>query len=280
MDIPRHWARQEGEARGPDGRRRPLMAWGWSAVSRGEAADLARQRLAGLVARVQQGLGLPRGYAYGSRPVREEIVDEIRGADGATAVLTRNGYGSLVLNAARALFLDVDLPEPGPVSTVARWLGRRAGDGETAVLGRLREALGRESRASFRIYRTAAGFRVLAIDPEFTPGSPESERLMEAAGADRAFAALCRTQRSFRARLTPKPWRCGLPAPPGSHPRESPDVRRRFDAWLAGYEAACRTRATCRFVEAVGSGWPHREIGRILDVHDEITRAGEPLPLA
>ena len=58
---------------------------------------------------------------------------------------------------------------------------------------------------------------------------------MKALGADPAFLHLCRIQGSFRARLTPKPWRCGQANPPGSFPRE-PEAQAAFAEWLAQYQ--------------------------------------------
>ncbi|HEV8586966.1 MAG TPA: hypothetical protein VGT02_18550 [Methylomirabilota bacterium] len=278
MNIPRHWARATADVRDPGGRELELAAWGWSAANRGEAERKARERLDAMIARVRQGAPLPHGYGYGTRALREEIVQELAGPDGAAAgIVTRNGYGALVLNTARTMFVDVDLPEPP--GALRRLFGGGAG-AEAEVLGRLRQTLHAHSIGSFRVYRTAAGFRVLATDPLFTPGSPEAEGLMIALGADPAFVKLCRAQQSFRARLTPKPWRCERRPPPSQHPREDPGTRQAFATWLADYDAVCRTKATCRFVEAVGGTRVHREAAPLLDLHDRATRAGEPLPLA
>jgi len=147
-------------------------------------------------------------------------------------------------------------------------------------LARLREGLQRASGGSFRIYRTAAGFRVLATDRAYDPRSAETQALMTSIGTDPAFLTLCRIQESFRARLTPKPWRCGQANPPGRHPREAPAEQADFSSWLESYDRACQPMATCRFVESVGPGWVGEEIQPILDLHDAATRANAALPLA
>ena len=42
-------------------------------------------------------------------------MQEIKNGSGeAAAVITRNSYGCLVLNTVRAMFVDIDLPEPKP----------------------------------------------------------------------------------------------------------------------------------------------------------------------
>lgn len=280
MRIPRYWARAE-EQTPPDyaGARR-IIVWGWSQENHDEAERHARERLTELLDRLRQGLGLPTGYGYGRRPLREEILDELRDRGGAIdAVLTRNSYGSLVLNAAQVLFVDVDVPWPTLGERLARLFGSRKPTPETAALTRIREILLNAGSGSYRIYRTAAGFRVLATDPLFTPGSAAAEQLMRALDADPAFVQLCRAQDSFRARLTPKPWRCGQVNPPGRFPRDA-EEQAAFAAWLAGYDHAIESRATCRFVEAVGWGRTHSDAGRIVDFHDQMTKCHTGLPLA
>ena len=280
LRIPRYWARAEGDAppdtEGPE----RIVVWGWSDDNHVEAERHAHQRLTELLDQLRRGLGLPKGYAYGTRPLREEILDELRDRRGRLdGLLTRNSYGSVVLNTAQVLFVDVDVPWPTFGQRLARLLGSRKPTAEMTTLSRLRDGLQNDSGGSYRIYRTAAGFRVLATDPVFTPGSPEAERLMKALGADPAFLHLCRIQGSFRARLTPKPWRCGQANPPGSFPRE-PEAQAAFAEWLAQYERSTDGKATCRFVEAVGWGRTHEDAGQIVDLHDRRTKAATDLPLA
>jgi len=280
VNIPRFWAAARGEAR-RGGHTLALLCWGWSNESRGEAEARARESLARLVQRVLRGEDLPRGYGYGTRPLREEIIEELRGADGELAgIVTRNAYGALVLNASRALFIDVDLPPARRAGLFRRWFGEREPDPAEASLTSLREALRAQPGASFRLYRTAAGFRVLATDPLFQPGDPASRALFEKAGADPAFVRLCGLQRSFRARLTPKPWRCGRPQPPGRHPREDADAAARFARWLVDYEIASASYATCRFLECVGRERVNPEIAPLLRLHDEASGASSGRPLA
>jgi len=80
---------------------------------------------------------------------------------------------------------------------------------------------------------------VLATDPVFKPGSAEAEKLMTQLDADPPFVRLCRAQESFRARLTPKPWRCGCERPAVRFPREHAHDEERFSEWLQRYDKAC-----------------------------------------
>ncbi len=102
---------------------------------------------------------------------------------------------------------------------------------------------------------------------------------MQYVGADPAFIKLCRAQRSFRARLTPKPWRIGQSQPPIQFPRETPRDEERFHRWLSGYESASADWATCRLLEA-GINNVHEKIQPLLTLHDESTKATTALPLA
>lgn len=228
-----------------------------------------------MTARVARGEALPERYPYGVGAMREEIVREV----GSNAVITRNGYGSLVLNTTDVMFIDVDLPEAPRRGLLQSLFGKKE-DPVAEALKKLRDALTAATRATFRIYRTAAGFRVMGTERTYEPGSGEAERLMASAGADPQFVQLCRAQRSFRARLTPKPWRCGSSAPPGSFPREDASASAAFEQWRVEYEARCRDRATCRFLEHVGTGRTAEEIAPLVRLHDDMTRASEALELA
>ena len=276
MRIPRYWARAKGTTQDPSGKPYALSIWGWSASSKAEAAQVAERRLVEARARIANGAPRHEAYFYGKTPLREEIVRAI-GGDGS-AVVTRNRYGALVLNAARVPFVDVDIPAPTGGGLRALF-GKRPDPG-AAVLERVREACARVRGASFRIYRTAAGFRVLATDLTLDPQSSRAEELLTGFGADPYFTMLCKLQASFRARLTPKPWRCGCLSPSTSYPREDAAAQQKHEAWLSEYEAAIRSKATCAVVETIGFGRVSEEARPIVEEHDRVCRVEEKLPLA
>jgi len=218
------------------------------------------------------------GAYYGTRTTAqlEETIDQFAG-EPVDAIVTRNHYGCLVLNAARTLFIDVDFVPASPGYGVSA--EHRQATWET-MLDDLCLVLAGERDLGFRVYRTSAGFRLLATNREFEPHSPRAKELMTGVSADEDFVQLCRLQRNFRARLTPKPWRCGAKRPPNFFPRESADDQRAFSEWLSGYEDACRDRATCRLLGHVGRPDTHRRIAPIIELHDRQTRALGSLPLA
>lgn len=148
------------------------------------------------------------------------------------------------------------------------------------AIARLGEALRQYGRATFRLYRTAAGLRAIAIDREFDPAGRDAQDLMAATGTDPAFMRLCLAQKSFRARLTPKPWRCDTRLPPGEHPRTDDHVRAGFVDWLADYERAAASYATCQYIETIGSGTLKGAAEKLVALHDRVTRCEESLPLA
>jgi hypothetical protein len=208
----------------------------------------------------------------------EETISDLATRHAFDAVVTRNHYGCLVLNAANALFIDVDAPTPTFPASEANCNLHQSNWSQ--MLDDIRTVLASESVEGFRVYRTAAGFRILATAHKFMPGSSHAQLLMASVGADDAFTKLCLTQNSFRARLTPKPWRCGFRRPPNSYPRKSRIEQRRFAEWRTQYEHACHDRATCQFLEHIGSTTIHDAIRPIVEYHDHETRAFRSLPLA
>ncbi len=285
MHIPKFWAPARRVASKPDGQAVDLHAWGWSDRDLDEARRMAETRLQNVLTRVLNGAALPRAnsYGYGERPLREEIIDSYPGPQDLLACVTRNRYGSLVLNAAMMLFIDVDLPEPSSTKNglFGGLFGRKAppADGRAERRTALRTALERLGPTSFALYDTAAGFRALALNRAYSPDSSEVAAIMRATGADPQFAALCKRQASFRARLTPKPWRMRLRLPPSDFPRDSA-ASAAFARWMGDYERAASGFATCRFVEQVGAGAPLPEFVPLIGLHDESTRARSTLPLA
>ncbi len=217
----------------------------YSNIDATEDVSAARVRLMMVARQSQQRKALSNVQYYGIRNGKalcEEIVLNISSTQISDAVVTRNHYGSLVLNAAHTLFIDVDADDPGVAQPLAGAFLSRETKYWQSMFDDLRVVLQSEANEGFRIYRTAAGYRLLATTHEFEPGSSPSNQLMQAVGADAAFVKLCRIQKNFRARLSPKPWRCGTRLPPNAYPRESAEQQRRFTQWRSQYEHACRPR--------------------------------------
>jgi hypothetical protein len=280
MHIPKAWSKASAKVKTPDGTPFSLDVWGWGedALAASKAAALRLERS---LARIRSGEAFKRDYLYATRPPREEILQTFAAApdDRPFGVVTRNRHGALVLNAAHLLFLDVDLPQPGLGERIKRFFLPSLPSSDAVVLDKLRQALRRYGKATFRLYRTANGLRAIAIDRAFDPASDEAQALMQSTDTDPYFIRLCVAQKSFRARLTPKPWRLGCPPPP-EYPRPDETLRREFAAWLSRYESVSARYATCRYLETIGSRSPEGEAKKLIALHDQRTRCNEVLPLA
>jgi hypothetical protein len=153
-------------------------------------------------------------------------------------------------------------------------------DPASAAMDRLRRWMGSHPDWRVRVYRTHSGLRYLVTHALFAPTDPQAQEAMAALGADPQYIKLCQVQKSFRARLTPKPWRIGMENPPVGFPYESAGEEAQMRAWEGRYEAASQGRATCRFVEEMGGGAEHPQVTPLRTLHDERTRATSGLPLA
>lgn len=287
MKIPAHWAHAEAEAVDERGRRVVQSCWRSSDVSQEDAWQRALAAAQRMVQSLVSGQPLNR-YPYASGPLREQVLDRILGSAGdLTGVVTQNSYGSLVLSTERVLFIDLDFPPTAPGESVRSFF-RRLVRQETRSSDAAREQQSRElldaflrgwPQASGRIYRTYGGLRVMATHALFDPAADSTRSLLEKAGCDPLYVRLCRAQQSFRARLTPKPWRCGQPACTISWPR-SDAQQQEFEDWQRSYAKRQERYATCRLLACFGRGEVHPEAAPLVELHDRLTRAGEPLELA
>ena len=103
MKIPKYWAKGVVKVKNDRGREFDLACWRWSDVSQAEAVQAAEGRAREIGVKFAATQQLDR-YGYADRPLREEVVESI----GDSAIMTRNSYGALVLNASRAMFIDID----------------------------------------------------------------------------------------------------------------------------------------------------------------------------
>lgn len=220
-------------------------------------------------------------YEYGQQPLREEVIEDV--APDRQAVVTRNALGCLVLNTARAMFIDVDAAPPASAG-VGGWLASLFGKGtksESPEIVRKAESWVRlNTRWGFRIYRTSGGYRVLATHDLFDPSRVLNEKIFDEFGSDPLYRKLCKNQESFRARLTPKPWRCGLEAPMVRWPWKDRGEQQRFESWNAEYKKACAEYATCELIAEVGNKTVHAQIRPLIEFHDKICKVGSGLKLA
>ena len=108
-----------------------------------------------------------------------------------------------------------------------------------------------------------------------------TDDIFQALGADPLYRKLCKTQKCYRARLTPKPWRCEFGAgKPPRWPYANARAEKRFQKWEAEYQTASAGWATCTLVRQIGNSMIHPDVQHIVKLHDDATRVGSNLPLA
>ena len=282
MHFPKYWT---------TARHKNLTAWGWSDQNLAEAAGRAAERLLRIRDWLARG-GRPtlqQRYGYSdARPMREEVLREFHAPDGTLcAAVTRNSHGCLVLNTADLMFVDVDLAAPTPTGWRERWFGvrreERERQAEAFYLGmkeRVNAWVARWQGWGWRVYRTAAGMRLLATHQPFTSDHAMCQTAFDVFEADPLYRKLCATQKSFRARLTPKPWRCDVNKPRGRWPWGNEEAEARFRKWEAQYNKAAARYATCKLVGQFGNGEFHPSLRELIELHDNFTQIGNDLRLA
>jgi hypothetical protein len=114
-------------------------------------------------------------------------------------------------------------------------------DPAASPMRRLHEWIERHPAWGVRVYRTRSGLRYLVTHAPYSPEDPNIKAAMEFLGADPQYRNLCKAQKSFRARLTPKPWRVGLTAPHLEFPRTTQDKERAAAEWVTGMTERPRT---------------------------------------
>jgi hypothetical protein len=217
------------------------------------------------------------------------IVQELQGADGeTTAFISRNAYGALVLNARDLMFIDIDFPlkEPAAIGLLKRLFGQApAVPGiEEAALDRVRSWCDANVDVAVRIYRTAAGLRVLIVDRPMAAGGDDARRILDELGSDPLYRRMCDVQECFRARLTPKPWRmnevASLGPPPARFPFDEPATEELYRDWQMKYDDVAPRFATCRLIETHGTSESPPYLAALVKLHDAMTGVERPLPLA
>lgn len=227
-------------------------------------------------------------YGYPGFPMREPVLREFWDASGSlSAFITRNGYGCEILNTSNVLFIDVDAappPEPAAPESKKRRKPPTAvvSSTEDRVLTQALKWTQERPNWGLRVYRTHSGWRLLATHALFNPIDPATDAVMEAFDSDLRYRRLCRIQNCFRARLTPKAWRCGYTKPPTrSSWCVDDELRGRYASWLTVYQKIAGDYATCRLLAVFGDNpEPHPDVSPIIAVHDGMAGVGSGLLLA
>jgi len=287
MKFYKFWAPAEAQIEA--GRRSwTLRAYGGSNQSLDDARRRAREVADRAATAITAGRA-PAEYDYAERPPREEIIEEIASGDDAIAVITRNSYGSLVLNTSHAMFIDVDYPRNinrakdaatlggGVKSLWGRLTGQSAKtiapapNQDDLLLARFEQVTNSHSGLGIRVYRTAAGYRLLATSQPYDPMSPEAEKLLSAFGSDALYMRLCKAQQCFRARLTAKYWRCAAAKPPRRYPWTTAEEESDYRQWEQAYHKQANKFAVCSHITEFGESAICDAVAPVLELHDRLT---------
>ncbi len=140
-----------------------------------------------------------------------------------------------------------------------------------------------ESRRDWRLrlYKTPAGYRILALHRLFEPRCEDVQEFFTAMKSDPVYVRMCKNQNCFRARVSPKPWRIGVER---CRPRSGvwplkPERVAQLMAWVQGYESAAEGFASCRFEEEFGGGVADYRVAQVRELHDRYAKASSELPL-
>ncbi|GAB2958447.1 hypothetical protein GCM10027048_26780 [Hymenobacter coalescens] len=279
------WVRRTQNHYAPGGRLYHLIAYAGSDTSLADAQRAADEQLRGRIMRLDCGQRL-NNYPIGTAPLREAVEQRLFGADGQlTGAVTRNRYGSPVLNTTRMMMLDVDLDNLRP-----QWLPRPPKSPwqrlqelfrgrprvpaapipePRAVLdAKLQQWLEQHPNWNFRLYGTRLGFRLLVTHALFDPNGPEADAVFRQLPVDPIYARLCRSQACYRARLGPKPWRIGLKRPAQVFPFETEAEAAAQARWEQQYADRSRQYAVCELLGSFGSGYVCPEAEPLLALHD------------
>jgi len=273
MKLAKYWAKGEIDRMNINpatGNKERFFCWGWSNDSLADAAENGRQHALRAAAQLDRG-EKPDRYTYGDKALREKILEKWESPEGsAWAALTINSYGCDIFNTTRAMFVDVDISDPQ----------NRASE-ESAALKLLENVLGTEEDRGAHIYRTAGGLRYIITGPALAPGDPAASDLMKRLNADPLYITLCRVQECFRARLTPKPWRCHVQPFGLKYPWDGTRYEAYANSWRDKYAKLSAPYAVCKYLGYQGAPTQATDdLSRVLELHDRVTKAKSGLPLA
>jgi len=277
MEFPTHWVREQYAGAGPDGRLITRSAYGWSNGDDAAAREMALARAKRAVEYALRGRSATDEYGYGVDPAREELIDTLYHETTPIAAITRNRYGALVLNTRQVMFADIDRPVVKP-SLFQRIFGRATPQLE-AMPDRLRAWQAERPAHALRLYQTAAGYRVIFVEAQHGPLDDQRDVLLRSLETDRVYINLCRRQGCYRARLTPKPWRCGLHVPSARFPFHDARHERVQRQWEQQYAERSKQYATCRLLATIGGDATDPVVQRIVQFHDRFS-LNDDRPLA
>jgi hypothetical protein len=279
MKISKYWYKENSHTTDNEGNEYNLNCWAGSAISEQDAQEKAYAKMQNWIARLAKGQALG-DYEYQTGEIREQLIEAIYNDNQQLiAAITRNRYGALILNTDAVVIADVDIKRKTVGEFFMRLFGKKI-DKRSQCLANIQACHTNYATLNFIIYQTYAGFRVIITDYYHSPNPTQTTALFKDLGADELYAKLCRVQACFRARLTPKPWRCQSPVPPHRFPRLTIEQQTAFANWQCAYEIHSQHYAVCYKLMQLGQQAIDSEIANIIALHDSYVLKPKVVPLA
>jgi len=181
----------------------------WSDSSLHDAQQLAQAKIQTIASKMFTDQILNR-YPYGERPLREEIVQSIRNdKKKEVGIITRNSYGSLVLNAEEAMFIDIDFKQNNFIQSLVnafrKLLGKNPVTEETAVVRHIEQWATGYPDLESEFTEHLGGIRCLVTNQVFDPTRESTLDILKNLRSDPLYIKLCKDQRCFGRVLPPNP---------------------------------------------------------------------------
>ncbi|WP_088890005.1 hypothetical protein [Leptolyngbya ohadii] len=189
----------------------------------------------------------------------EPVLEEINYAGQQQASITRNRYDCLILNTKNLLFVDVDIGVPAGADPRDCAVSCRKVISQQQAIAALESIVLQDAELGFRVYRTRNGLRYLCPTRPFDPLSDETDQMMRSLYADPLYAKLCRFQATFRARLTPKPWRVEI---------EEETEQFRYDPMTGLVLPDYGTYGVCHLIKVIGQPKILPQFESVIQIHD------------
>jgi len=268
MKFAKYWQKVEVPVEKQLFGRDHVQVWGASNEGDDAALNQAKDR-ADLFSRVfADDFDKTSEYEYWTGYIKEEVIDRVEAPGGKElAVITRNSYGALVLNSESVMFGDIDLPEVGFIAKMMEYFGKPKKD-KSYFLQQIENYQKLHPELSIYVYETFAGLRFVVVNDTYSPTDKFVNEVFKALHVDPLYMKLCEYQTCFRARLTPKPWRIGMPRPETRFPRSDITAIADFKLWLKRYDESSENKTAVKLLKKFGVHHIDPDVLKVLDVHD------------
>ena len=192
-------------------------------------------------------------------------------------------FVSLVLGIALFVFF-----QSRDSKKLRKWLENQGG--ELAILEIIiNNFLQENNDFAFNIYQTPLGFRLITLQDTFSANDEKTQLCFNQLPVDSCFAKLCQVQNCFRARVTAKPWRIEQdkhsqqniePRIPNRYFWLNNDKTKQRNEWLHTYHQLAKNYSACHFIKRAGNSNTHKQVAKVVQLHNDLCRSHSKLPLA